>query len=261
MIETEEQLGGRRLEPGEGFSFACRPGLACFNTCCADKRLPLFPYDLLRLRRGLGQSSAEVLAGFVELEEDPVSGWPVLRLRLTGEGRCPLVGETGCRVYGDRPAACRTYPLARAAAPGEKGQPAREVFLLQEAPGCLGWREPRQLSLEVWVEEQGLKPYQAANDRLLGLVMHPRRRGRLYLTSEQTHAVILALYNLDVFRQLAATPDFARRFGFGAGRVAEALASDENLLALGQDWLTGQLFGPPASAPGRTKKKAKGRGR
>jgi hypothetical protein len=43
VIETGGQMEGRRLEPGEGFSFACHSGLACFNTCCAAKRLPLFP--------------------------------------------------------------------------------------------------------------------------------------------------------------------------------------------------------------------------
>lgn len=239
MIETEDQLAGQRLEPGEVFNFACHPGLACFNTCCANKRLPVLPYDLLRLRRGLGLKSPEVLERLLELEMDPVSGWPVLRLKLDGQGRCPLVGQAGCTVYAHRPAACRVYPLARAVAPGP---PRREVFLRQEAPACLGWQEDRPLSLEDWVADQKLKPYHEANDALLGLFFHPRRRGRLELEPPQIHAVIMALYNLDVFRRLAGQPDFAPRHGFKVWRVEDALRRDEDLLLLGRDWLERQLF-------------------
>ena len=248
MIESGEQLEGRRLAPGESFSFACRPGLACFNTCCAHKRLLLLPYDLLRLRRGLGLDSATVLERFVELDLDPVSGWPVLRLRLDDQGRCPFVGPQGCGVYAHRPAACRVYPLARAVAPGPDGRPAREVFLAQEAPGCLGWDQRRSLTVEAWVADQGLGPFQEANDALLGLFCHPRRHGRLELEPAQIHGVILALYNLDVFRRLAAQPEMARRQGLPEVRLPGALASDEALLDLGRDWLLNRLFGEPLKA-------------
>jgi Fe-S-cluster containining protein len=203
----------------------------------------------------------------VTLEEDPASGWPVLRLALTPEGRCPLLGAAGCTVYADRPAACRTYPLARAAAPGGDGGPARVIFLSQESPACLGWRQERRLDLQTWVAEQGLAPYQEANDRLLGLVMHPSRRGRVELSPAQTHAVILGLYNIDVFRQWAGTPAGAARLGL-APEGARTL-SDEELLVLGQDWLVRELFAPAPAAPapagrgkgGRTKAKAKAKGR
>lgn len=239
MIETEAQLAGQRLAPGQIFSFSCHPGLACFNTCCAMKRLPVLPYDLLRLRQGLGLKSQEVLERFLELDLDPVSGWPVLRLKLDQEGRCPLVSPAGCAVYAHRPAACRVYPLARAVAPGP---PVKEVFLRQEAPACLGWQEDRPLTVEEWVADQGLEPYQAANDALLGLFFHPRRRGRLEFQPAQIHAVILGLYNLDLFRGLAGQADFSQRFGFAPQRVQEALARDEDLLLLGRDWLEKQLF-------------------
>lgn len=239
MIETEEQLAGQRLGPGEVFNFACHPGLACFNTCCANKRLPVLPYDLLRLRLGLGLASQEVLERYLELDLDPVSGWPVLRLKLDQEGCCPLVGASGCTVYPHRPAACRVYPLARAVAPGP---PLREMFLRQEAPACLGWQADRPLSVADWVADQGLAPYQEANDALLGLFLHPQRRGRLEFQPAQVHAVILALYNLDLFRDLARRPDFGARFGFSPQRVRQALASDQDLLWLGRDWLEKQLF-------------------
>lgn len=246
MIESQAQLAGQRLAPDQAFRFACGPHLACFNTCCANKHLPLLPYDLLRLRRGLGLNSGEVLERYAEMDLDPVSGWPALSLRLTADGRCPLVTPQGCGAYADRPAACRTYPLARAVRPDARGWAAEEVFLRQEAPACLGWRAERALTPAQWVEDQGLAPYQAANDALLPLFCHPRRKGRLDLRPNQIHAVILALYNLDQWRRVVARPDFAPAQGLEPGMVAAALVSDEALLDLGRDWLLVQLFGPPA---------------
>ncbi len=242
MIETEKDIGGHPLAQGEKFRFACHPGLACFNTCCRDKRLPLWPYDVLRLRLGLGLDSVQVLERYAELEFDPRSGWPSLRLRLDQQGRCPLLTPQGCGVYPHRPAACRIYPLAWLARPAAEGRPPRELFVRQETKGCLGWSEDREHTPASWVEDQGLGPYLEANAALLGLFFHPRRRGRLKLNQAQTHAVIAALYNLDVFRQAVAKPGFAQGAGVAPERVERALASDEELLGLGRDWLAGRLF-------------------
>ena len=241
MIEREDHLQGRRLELDDRFSFRCGPELSCFNTCCRNKRLTLFPYDALRLRRALGLSSREMLATYVDMETDPGSGWPTLRLRLQTDGTCPLVSDKGCSVYPNRPACCRIFPLARAVAL-EDSRPC-EMFLAEEMSGCLGWQEPREITVSDYLEEQELLPYREANNRILRLLMHPARAGSVELSQEQTHAFIMALYNLDVFRQLVEGDDFARRFGVPPGRVAQALSSDEELLDLGQDWLTVLLFG------------------
>ncbi|MCB2191349.1 MAG: YkgJ family cysteine cluster protein [Deltaproteobacteria bacterium] len=243
MIESGGELGGQRLAPGQSFNFACRPGLACFNTCCRDKRLPLLPYDFLRLRRALELPAAQVLAQRVELEADPVSGWPALRIRLTDQGVCPFVTNEGCSVYPHRPTCCRVYPLARAVRPGGKGRKPQEIFLRQETPGCLGWEEPDELDVAAWVEQQGLAPYQKVNNYCLRLFMHPARQGKVSLNQQQTHAFISALYNLDAFQPLAASPGFGEKFGFDQDRLDLALADEEELLKLGVDWLAGVLLG------------------
>lgn len=243
MIESGGELGGRRIAPGERFNFACRPGLACFNTCCRDKRLPLLPYDFLRLRRALELPAVQVLTGHVELEADPVSGWPAPRIKLTDQGVCPFVTDEGCSVYLHRPTCCRVYPLARAVRPGPGGGPPQEVFLRQETPGCLGWDQPEELDVAAWVAQQGLAPYQAANNYCLRLFMHPARQGEVSLDQAQTHAFISALYNLEAFRPLAASPGFGDKFGFDRQRVDLALSDEEELLKLGVDWLAGVLLG------------------
>jgi Fe-S-cluster containining protein len=241
MIETLEDMGGQVLEPGRKFNFQCHPDLACFGSCCRDKRLPLMPYDALRLRRALGLSSSEFLAGHTELEADPRSGWPVLRIKLTAQGLCPYVDDGACRVYAHRPTCCRIYPVVRAVS--APGGPVKEVFLRQETKGCLGWDQPRPLTPEQWLQDQDLGEYLKYNDRLAGLIMHPRRKGKVKLNQRQTHAFIAALYNLDMFGQMVRQPDFGERFGLPPSRVEAALAQEEELILLGLAWLIGQLFG------------------
>ena len=241
MIETQEQTGGRTLRPDQPFRFACRPELACFNTCCRDKRLPLWPYDLLRLRRALDLPSPQVLELYADLEMDPVSGWPALRLRLDDQGRCPFVGEKGCAVYAHRPAACRIYPLARLARPRPGGGPPEVVYQRQETKNCLGWDQPMEHDIAHWDQDQDLAEYHRHNDAMLPLLFHPKRKGRLELNPRQIHAVILAMYNLDVLRSGLEQPVI--RGLFDQDRLRAARESDEELLLLGRDFLIKQLFG------------------
>lgn len=243
MIESAADLPGRPLSPGEVFTFRCHPALECFNTCCRDKRLPVLPYDAMRLRRSLGIGSAELLERHVVLETDPVSGWPALRLGLADDGRCPFVGPDGCTVYEDRPTCCRIYPLARAVRPAPGGDGFEEVFLAGHTPACLGWDEPNELTVEAWVEQQGLAPYREANNRLPGLLLHRRRARPMRLDERQIHGFLLGLYNLDMLRELAARPEFGQRFGLAPAEVQAALEADEALLDLGLGWLITQFFG------------------
>ncbi len=242
MIEPGERLSGRPIEPGASFHFQCGPDLACFNTCCRNKRLLLLPYDVIRLCRALDLPSSRLLAEHVELEMDPGSGWPTLRLRLDGEGRCPFVGREGCAVYRHRPMVCRAHPITWAVRLGPDGAP-EEKYLGERHGGCLGWGQAREHTLESWVADQGLAPYQAAGRELLPLWFHPARKGRMDLTQQQIHAVIAALYNLEVFAQAAAKPGFGRDCGLKPERVQAALKDPEALLLVGRDFLLARLFG------------------
>lgn len=241
MIETERDLEGRRLGPTDALPFRCHPGLACFNSCCRDKRLTLLPYDVVRLRRALGRTSAELLAEHAELEIE-ASGWPTVRLRLAPDGRCPFVRETGCGVYADRPTCCRVYPLARAVRLGGGGEPAGFFVVEETGARCLGFGAADAPTVEAWTRGQGLDEYRAANDRLARLLLHPARPRPLSLSPAELHAAVMALYNVDVFREFVARPGFAAQAGVRAGRVERALASDDALLELAQDWLAGRLF-------------------
>lgn len=242
MIEARSEVSGRRLGPADPLAFRCHPGIACFNSCCRNKRLGLLPYDALRLRRALALRSDELLAAHAELELEP-SGWPTVRIRLADDGRCPFVHAEGCGVYRDRPTCCRIYPLARAVSLDAAGEPT-SFFVAEDTGGrCLGFGAADAPTVDGWARGQGLDAYRAANDRLTRLLLHPRRPRPLSLAPAELHAAVMALYNVDVFREYAARPGFAAEAGVPGTRVEGALASDEALLELGQDWLARRLFG------------------
>ncbi len=242
MIETETELTGRLVGASDPLPFRCHPGLACFNSCCRDKHLMLLPFDVLRMSRGLGCGSAEFLAQRVELEIEPSSGWPTLRLKLEPDGRCPFVGEAGCGVYANRPACCRIYPLGRAVRLDQGGEPREAFVAIDTGESCLGFGAQGNGTVEEWVRGQGFDEYKVANDAMARLFLDPRRPRPLSLSSDEVHAVVMALYNVDVFREFVAQPGFAARAGVESARVERALASDEALLELGRDWLSARLF-------------------
>ena len=115
-LDTQNPAHGS-MEPIEGgkFSFACHPGVPCFTQCCSDLNLALTPYDVLRLKNGLGISSGEFLDRYTADDVKHNCGLPVLMFRMNTDSKrtCQLLGSGGCTVYEDRPGACRLYPVAR----------------------------------------------------------------------------------------------------------------------------------------------------
>ncbi len=111
------------VQPGESFWFACHPGVPCFNACCSDLTMPLTPYDVLRLRRGLkDMGSEQFFEEFANVGCYEDSGFPLLHLRMDDSPMrlCPFLTESGCGVYPHRSTACRTYPLGRATRPADE---------------------------------------------------------------------------------------------------------------------------------------------
>jgi len=232
------------LGPGDTFSFSCHSNLACFNACCRNKQLPLTPYDVLRLRQGLKLSSDAFLEAHTLYWTDPETGFPSICLRM-GEGpdrACPFVSPEGCRVYDDRPTACRLYPLARAA--GGRGAPrdSGAFAFLMDTPGCLGREEQQVWSVEAWMESQGLAPYLRMNDRMLEVVFHPQRPAGTPLNERQVQTVIVACYNLDVFRRFVFETSFADAAGLDEAARERVAGDDTALLELGMAYLRRVLY-------------------
>jgi uncharacterized protein len=96
------------LKRNSAFSYQCK---AC-SRCCHHRAILVGPYEILRLARNLGMSTTAFIAAHTE------AGGTVLRTQDANDSACIFLGETGCTVHGDRPFACRIYPLGSRHVPG-----------------------------------------------------------------------------------------------------------------------------------------------
>lgn len=220
----------RRLADDETFSFACHPGVDCFTECCRELELALTPYDVLRLCRELDISSTEFFELYGLVESGPEDIFPSVYLGMVDDGRasCPFVSERGCRVYGGRPAPCRTYPLGRGAWQDANGA-SNAFFVLLQEEHCQGFAEVRSQSVSEWIADQGITDYYAANDILIPLLQHERIKQGFRPTPSQQQHYLNTLYHLEEFR--CSEPDGMK-------------LTDLELLALAVERLIEDFFGP-----------------
>lgn len=232
-----------RLAPSESFNFSCHPGVTCFTECCRMLELALTPYDVLRLRRATGLSSGQLLEKYIIIEQDVGEPFPRLYQSMVDDGRasCVFVAKEGCTVYAHRPSACRAYPLGRAVMRGDKGT-MQEHFVLMREAHCAGFKEPVQRTALNYSLDQELTIYNRFNDAVAVILQHEAIRRGCIPSAKQVELFILALYNLDTFREmlvnghldpLACSPSEKNTLGH----------DDEKLLLFAIDWLQQQLFG------------------
>ena len=233
----------KRLGLADTFSFSCHNALSCFNRCCRNKHLPLTPYDILRMRKGLGLHSDDFLERYALYRLDPMSGFPILSVRMRdGDGQCPFVGSEGCTIYHDRPTACRLYPLGRWSGLGQNGAPPKAFFHLMDTPDCQGIKEKKVQTVAAWQEDQGLRPYMDMNDRMLALLFHPKRDRAVHLNERQQQKVLVACYNVDLFREFVFKTGFLETYRIENPTRIEVMEDDSALLNLGFAYLCKTLF-------------------
>ncbi len=183
-----------KIGPDEPFRFNCHPGVICFTDCCRSLELSLSPYDVIRLCSGLGISATEFLDRYAMVAVIPEEPLPQVMLAMDEKNadRCPFVSNAGCRVYPDRPAACRAYPLGRGISMNDGGGIAERYVVLNENH-CRGFAEAREQTPRTWLADQGLEPYNRAADLIYRLRSEIMARERK-LSGEEIQAYINSLY-------------------------------------------------------------------
>jgi hypothetical protein len=244
MILDSLPLPEDRFYPSDKFGFSCHEGLTCFNSCCRDKHLLLTPYDIIRLKKALKIHSDDFLCNYTIYHTDQNSGFPVLSLKLgdAPERCCPFVEKQGCRVYANRPTACRLFPLGRASSIKQDGSRPDEFFFLLNTSGCLGFNKKEELTISQRLEDQEVLPYIEMNDKMLEILFHPRRDRKKPLDDKQLRKVMVACYNLDVFREFVFNTNFLDLFEIDLETRSKIANEDEALLNLGLAYLRRTLF-------------------
>jgi len=187
------------IQQDEPFRFDCGPHVPCFNACCRDLSQYLSPYDVFRLKMHLGISSSAFLENHALRHDGPRSMLPVITLEPASgpDRKCPFVTSEGCSVYPHRPASCRMYPVMRMAKRDRMTGAVRDEHLLIREPHCRGFEADRELTVRRWTRDQGLLPYNAANDRFLEVLAVKNRIIPGVLPGDLADLLYTVLYDPD----------------------------------------------------------------
>ena len=230
----------QRLGTQESFTFDCRSENSCFTDCCRQLELALSPYDVLRLCQATGLKSNEFLDQYVIIEQEEEDVFPRLYLSMVDDGKesCVFVSPKGCMVYEHRPGACRIYPMGRAVI--RQNDVLSEFFVLLKEDHCHGFSNNVAQTVQSFSQNQKIGPYNRLNDALASIIQHEDvRLGRTF-SREQIDLFILALYNLDQFRQELESDQLDH---FHPPILDDLVDWDnETLLLYGIDWLNHLLF-------------------
>jgi Fe-S-cluster containining protein len=204
----------------------------------------MYPYDILRLKKGLGLSSGEFLERYTIQHIGPESGLPVVVLKATDSERltCPFVTEKGCRVYPDRPSSCRIYPLVRAISRNRETGKMTERFMLLTEPHCLGFQASKEQTVRQWVIDQDIAVYNRINDQLMDIISMKNRLHPGALDLETRRRFYTALYDLDEFRNRLFSQPLANNFEVDPEKLRAAETDDTTLLEVGLEYVKKVLF-------------------
>ena len=227
------------------FSFGCSPAVPCFNACCRDLNQVLSPYDILRLKNMLGLSSGQFLKTHTVRHIGPETGLPVVSLKFDNRTKrqCPFVTPEGCRVYTDRPASCRLYPLARGTSRNRLSGRTREHFALIQEPHCRGFCQKTARTAHGWMRDQGLEPYNRFNDLFLEMISLKNRLIPGPLAPEPESLFYTALYDIDSFQDLISQKSVAERWGIDPADLSPLESDDSQLLRFAHTCVRKFVFG------------------
>jgi hypothetical protein len=242
-----DHLPGRRIRSGERFAFHCGPELACFNRCCRNLNLFLYPYDALRLYRHLGIGSNEFIDRYTDLVLRPGHFFPEVLLRMAdnAECTCPFLQNSGCGVYAHRPDTCRSFPVEQ----GEFFDAAREltepIYLFRPPDFCLGRYESQEWTVEAWLADQEAQTYQEMTQLWAGVRRFFQNNpwGAEGFAGAKGRMAFMAAYNLDRFREFVFDSTFLKRYRVNSELVATLRQNDTALLKFGFEWIRFFVWG------------------
>ncbi|MEW5736525.1 MAG: YkgJ family cysteine cluster protein [Thermodesulfobacteriota bacterium] len=244
-------LPGQRLGESDTFCFSCKPGISCFNLCCRNLTLFLYPYDLIRLTRRLSIGYEEFLDRHAEVVLREGSHFPEVLLRMAEneERTCPFLTDAGCSVYPDRPYSCRTFPTEHGFFSGPEGKAPVRMDLFRPPDYCRGQDEGKTWTVQEWLENQGAVVYVKMMARWSGYLARfthdpwgpEGRQGRLF------RMAFTAAYNMDAFREFVFKSSLLERVQVPATVRKKIKKDDAALWEFGMDWMARTLFGAEAA--------------
>ena len=248
-IDTDKlkDLPGRRIRDNETFSFRCYPGIGCYNRCCRNLNLFLYPYDILRLKNALDISSDEFLDQYVDVVLRSGNHFPEVLLRMSEnkEKTCPFLEDAGCSLYEDRPDTCRTFPIEQGILYDVDRKKDTVLHFFRPPDFCLGQHEDQQWSVVTWSQDQDAERYHRMTFRWAELkrLFQTDPWGREGPEGPRAKMAFMAAYNIDRFREFVFNSSFLQRYKVKSEVLKKIKKDDRILLGFGFDWIKLYLWG------------------
>lgn len=248
-VETDDpaSMPGRLLKETDRFCFRCYPGISCFNRCCRNLNLFLYPYDVIRLRKCLAMSSGEFIDAYTDVVFRETSYFPSVLLRMAEneEKTCPFLSQDGCRVYMDRPQTCRAFPIEHGIYYDAQTGQSRLLHYFRPPDFCQGRFEETTWTKDSWASDQEAVFYNQMTLEWADLM-------RLFQTDpwggegpdgQKGKMAFMATYNIDAFREFVLNSSFFKRYKVKPDIRLKIKSDDVALLRLGMSWVKLFLFG------------------
>jgi Fe-S-cluster containining protein len=221
-LDKLKDLPGRRIKNNDTFSFRCYPGIGCYNLCCRNLNLFLYPYDVLRLKSTLDISSDEFLDQYVDvvLRSDNYFPEVLLRMSESKEKTCPFLVDAGCSIYADRPDTCRTFPIEQGILYDAVRKKDAALHFFRPPNFCIGQHEDQQWTVATWSRDQDAERYH-----------------RMTIQGPRAKMAFMATYNIDRFREFVFNSSFLKRYKVKSVILKKIKQDDGALLTFGFDWI------------------------
>ncbi len=244
--DTKQFPDGMQPLGDEKFNFDCHPGVSCFTVCCKKVDLTLYPYDIIRMKNGLKLDSEEFIRNHTFLVKGDNLFFPTVKLKLREENNaCPFLSDEGCKVYSDRPSACRTYPLERAVDRSVKRGLSRDFYFMTDHSYCHGHKESKQFDVRGWLRNQKLLEYNSMNSLWaeIDTIFATNPWKGEGAAGEKQQMAFMVCYNIDGFRRFAQENLLLKQFRLDRAERRRIERDDADLLKFGFDWLKLMLVG------------------
>jgi len=246
-INEVKDLPGKRLDKDEPFEFKCHENLSCFNLCCRNLNLFLYPYDVLRLRKNLNLSSDVFIDQYVDIVLRPGNFFPEVLLRMSENEQktCPFLTDEGCSVYPDRPDTCRTFPVEHGMLFQEEKKHPEIVHFFRPPDFCEGQYEKTEMTIKSWAEDQKAETYNQMTARWAETksLFHKDPWGKEGPYGPKGKMAFMSAYNIDQFRDFIFKSSFLKRYKIKSSVLKKIKRNDIELLKFSFTWIQFFIWG------------------
>ena len=233
------------------FAFDCNPSVSCFNRCCHNLNLFLYPYDVIRLKHRLKISSDVFLERHVDVVLRDSCYFPEVLLSMAElpDKPCPFLSPSGCSVYEDRPEACRMFPVEQGVVYHAASGVRRKIHFFKPPEFCQGARESKRWTVDAWIQDQGADEYNRMTRRwseVKYLFQSDPWAGE-GPNGQRGKMTFMAAYNMDQFRKFVFGSSFLKRYKMASTLREKIRKDDIDLLKVGLAWIELLVWGKPSS--------------